>query len=248
MNTLKVGGFVPFTTIDFPGENAACVVFCKGCPWRCPYCQNAKLQTDSNVDGTTSWAHVLSKRRDRQNFLTGVVFSGGEPLAQRELKDAIQDVRLLGFKVGLHTGGAYPEMLRELLCEQAGPSLLQEPLCEQAGQSLLLDWVGLDVKTGFDSYDALTDCAGSSDAVKKCLNLLIESGVAFECRTTVHPALVQPEQVFEIAEYLHQRGVKEYKLQRCYDTDRKPMHSPCFEPETIKTLQGLYPGIAERLM
>jgi anaerobic ribonucleoside-triphosphate reductase activating protein len=176
---------------------------------------------------------VLSKIRDRQNFLTGVVFSGGEPLAQRELKEAIKDVRLLGFKVGLHTGGAYPDLLKELLGEQSTRSLL--------------DWVGLDVKTGFDYYDALTGCAGSSDSVKKCLDILVESCVDFECRTTVHPVLVQPEQVLKIARFLHQRGVKEYKLQRCYDTDRRPMQSPCFEPEMIQTLQSLYPDIAERL-
>jgi anaerobic ribonucleoside-triphosphate reductase activating protein len=160
------------------------------------------------------------------------VFSGGEPLAQRELKDAIQDVRGLGLRVGLHTGGAYPELLGELLNNQAGVSLI--------------DWVGLDVKTAFSSYDLLTGCAGSSELVKKCLNLLIESNVAFECRTTVHPALVKPEQVFEIAEYLHKRGVKAYKLQRCYDTDRKPMPSQCFAPEFVE-IQNLYPDIAERL-
>src|SRR5262245_6611451 len=31
---LRVGGFVPFTSTDYPGALAA-VVFCQGCPWRC---------------------------------------------------------------------------------------------------------------------------------------------------------------------------------------------------------------------
>jgi len=31
---LKIGGVLPFTTIDYPGHLAT-VVFCQGCPWRC---------------------------------------------------------------------------------------------------------------------------------------------------------------------------------------------------------------------
>ena len=40
---LKVGGFVPLSTADWPGRLVA-VVFCQGCPWRCGYCHNPHLQ------------------------------------------------------------------------------------------------------------------------------------------------------------------------------------------------------------
>ena len=40
--SLRVGGLVPLTSIDFPGELAA-VVFTQGCPWRCVYCHNPEL-------------------------------------------------------------------------------------------------------------------------------------------------------------------------------------------------------------
>jgi pyruvate formate lyase activating enzyme len=177
----------------------------------------------------------LSKIRTRQAFLEGVVFSGGEPLAQVELKRAIEDVKRLGFRVGLHTGGAYPERLKELV---AGTKETDLPL---------VDWVGLDVKTGFSNYDLLTGVSGSADAVVKSLDILLESRVDLECRTTVHPAFVQPEHIFEIAEFLSQRGVRVYKLQRCYDTNRAPMPSPCFEAEFLKSIQRIYPDVAERL-
>ena len=40
--SLRVGGFVPFTSTDYPDALAA-VVFCQGCPWRCGYCHNPHL-------------------------------------------------------------------------------------------------------------------------------------------------------------------------------------------------------------
>ena len=40
--SLRVGGFVPFTTTDYPDALAA-VVFCQGCPWQCGYCHNPHL-------------------------------------------------------------------------------------------------------------------------------------------------------------------------------------------------------------
>ena len=42
-----LGGIQPFTTIDYPNKLAA-VFFSKGCPLRCPYCQNPSLQQVSN--------------------------------------------------------------------------------------------------------------------------------------------------------------------------------------------------------
>ncbi len=40
--TLRVGGLVPLTTLDYPGL-LACVLFCQGCAWRCRYCHNPEL-------------------------------------------------------------------------------------------------------------------------------------------------------------------------------------------------------------
>ena len=39
---LKIGGFVPFSTTDYP-DHLSAVVFCQGCPWRCGYSHNAHL-------------------------------------------------------------------------------------------------------------------------------------------------------------------------------------------------------------
>ena len=138
----RVGGLTPFTTIDFPGQLAT-VVYLQGCPWRCRYCHNGHL-LDSGGAAETGWGEVMEFLRQRRGLLDAVVFSGGEPTAQSALPRAVQQVRDLGFRVGLHTSGSYPRRLARLL-----PAL---------------DWVGLDIKALPEDYAALTGVEDSGPA------------------------------------------------------------------------------------
>ncbi|PKO61543.1 MAG: anaerobic ribonucleoside-triphosphate reductase activating protein, partial [Betaproteobacteria bacterium HGW-Betaproteobacteria-17] len=139
--TLHVGGLTPLSTTDWPGMLAA-VVFCQGCPWRCGYCHNPDL-IPARGDHEIPWEDVLAFLRRRRGLLDGVVFSGGEPTAQAGLLDAMREVRELGFKIGLHTGGMYPQRLAAVLP--------------------LVDWVGLDVKAPFADYPRVTSVTGSGE-------------------------------------------------------------------------------------
>ena len=124
---LLIGGLLPFTTIDYPGCLAA-VLFCQGCPWRCRYCHNRHLLPQKG-GSALPWQDVLALLERRQGLLDALVFSGGEATLQAALPEAMRRVRAMGFKVGLHTAGPYPERLRECLP--------------------LLDWVGMDLKAPF---------------------------------------------------------------------------------------------------
>ena len=93
---LLVGGVTRMTTIDFP-DCLSAVVFIKGCPWKCVYCQNEDLQSREMNEGD------------------GYVSSGGEPCVDPALPDAIKRVKEKGYKIGLHTGGMYPRRLRAIL-------------------------------------------------------------------------------------------------------------------------------------
>nr|WP_320049116.1 anaerobic ribonucleoside-triphosphate reductase activating protein [uncultured Desulfuromonas sp.] len=166
-STLQVGGLTRCTTIDFPGELAA-VVYCQGCPWHCHYCHNAALipeQSDEQLD----WQQVVNFIHQRRGLLDGIVFSGGEPTAQPVLLVAMREVKQLGMKVALHTNGAYPERLHELL-----------PLC---------DWVGMDLKAPFADYQHITGCPVSGKQAQQSAELLRDSGVDHQFRTTVDPWL-----------------------------------------------------------
>tara|TARA_R110002167_G_scaffold1270_6_gene5399 strand:+ start:4382 stop:4978 length:597 start_codon:yes stop_codon:yes gene_type:complete len=188
-----VGGFNPLTSIDYPGELAA-VVFCQGCPWRCRYCHNAELLPAKSC-GELQWSALLNQLEDRRGLLDAIVFSGGEPTAQRALFSAIEQVRQLGFKVGLHTAGAYPERLRELLP--------------------LLDWVGLDIKALPTSYDLITGVTGSGGLAWESAHILANSPLAYQVRLTQHPLLTSDAEIEQIKNMLSMLGVDELKVQQC---------------------------------
>ncbi|MET0268131.1 MAG: anaerobic ribonucleoside-triphosphate reductase activating protein [Duganella sp.] len=197
---LNAGGFTPFSASDFPGKLAA-VVFVQGCAWRCGYCHNPGLQVRKG--GRLAWSSLMEVLRRRAGLLDAVVFSGGEPTTDPALPAAMAAVRELGFQVGLHTACLYPQRLRAVLP--------------------LVDWVGFDIKAPFEHYAAITGAQGSGDKARTCAELILASGVDYECRTTVHPAQLPPDMLRQLAHTLAAMGVQHYILQEfratgCADT------------------------------
>ncbi len=188
---LRIGGFVRLSSCDWPGELAA-TVFCQGCPWCCRYCHNPHL-LPADQPGKIPWPSVLDFMRRRVGLLDGLVFSGGEPTLQQGLAAAMREVRGLGFGVGLHTAGPYPERLAALLP--------------------LIDWVGFDAKAPFDDYSRITSVPGSGERARESLLRVLASGVAYEVRTTVHPALLDATMLYKLADTLTELGVRHYTLQ-----------------------------------
>ena len=193
-------------------------MFCQGCPWDCAYCHNGHLRTADcagdaaestgakrgavgDVTGDTvalSWSSVLAFLGSRVGLLDGLVFSGGEPTLQRDLSAAMQQVRALGFRIGLHTAGPYPDRLADLLP--------------------LVDWVGFDVKAPFDDYAQVTGVPHSGDRARASLRHVLDSGVAYEVRTTVHPALLDAPALHRLADSIAEMGVEHYALQAFQST------------------------------
>jgi anaerobic ribonucleoside-triphosphate reductase activating protein len=188
---LKVGGVTPFSATDYPGKIAA-VIFVQGCPWRCGYCHNPHLQ-NRNDSGPLAWTKVRSLLRRRVGLIDAVVFSGGEPTLDAALADAMRQAREFGFAIGLHTAGAYPRRLTEVLP--------------------LVDWVGIDIKAMPSAYDAITGISDSAAPAFASAQAVLASGVAHEFRSTVHPALHSPHDILTLAQTLSAMGVRNYALQ-----------------------------------
>ncbi len=189
--TLRVGGFVPFTSTDYP-DALASVVFCQGCPWRCGYCHNPHL-IPPRGDDERDFPRIVAWLATRRGLLDAVVFSGGEPTAHAGLANAIDAVRALGFAIGLHTSGAYPRRLARLLPK--------------------IDWVGIDVKAPVADYATVTGVLGSGVAALASLDLVRDAGIAYEVRTTVHPTLTPPALLEQLARELSARGIERWILQ-----------------------------------
>lgn len=188
---LRVGGFVPLTTLDYPGL-LACVLFCQGCAWRCRYCHNPQLIAPRS-EHEIPWSRIMDFLKRRQGLLQGVVFSGGEATLQGGIVPAMEEVRQLGFRVGLHSAGIKPWAF--------------------AWAAKAADWVGFDIKALPEDAELITGVSGSGKANWRSLEHLLASGVDYECRTTVHWHLLDAERLWKIAKRLHSFGVEQFAVQ-----------------------------------
>ena len=210
LSDICVAGITPFTTIDFPGRLAG-VFYLQGCSWRCRYCYNSEfwplpdLQAGMPSSGQTiPLEKILHFLDSRKGHLDGIVFSGGEPTIHEHLPAWMKAVKDMGFEIGLHTGGMIPERLEQVL-----------PFC---------NWVGLDIKAPFHLYEKVTLVAGSGDKVRQSVEFVLASGVAYEFRTTFHPAVLSEGDVLGMARELAKKGCKRYALQMFH-------HDHCFDKE-----------------
>lgn len=202
MQQLTLGGLCRFSSVDWPGRLCA-VLFVQGCPWRCGYCHNPGLQ--ARQPAGPGWDEVLAWLPSRRGLLDGVVFSGGEPLLDTALPEALRRVRELGFATGLHTAGIYPDRLRAVLP--------------------LLDWVGLDLKAALDeagSYGRISAAPGAWQDASSSLALVLDAhrqrALAYECRTTWHPDWLDTEELLRLAGQLREREVRHWVLQEARPT------------------------------
>ncbi|MDW2958451.1 MAG: anaerobic ribonucleoside-triphosphate reductase activating protein [Alphaproteobacteria bacterium] len=204
MREIQIGGLVSFTTIDYPGRLAA-VLFLVGCPLRCAYCSNPHLLSPG--DGEYAPDKVSEWLRTRVGKLEAVVFSGGEALMQGDTTiEYMRTVRDMGFKIGLHTNGFYPDVLRRAID--------------------VIDWVGLDFKATCGMYPALTGQGVAYENMLRSLDILIEAKKDFEVRITCDPRYIDKDNLMEIMGILGARGVQNVAIQK---------YIPHFEDENNQT-------------
>lgn len=191
-DSLVVAGLTPMTTLDYP-DHLACVVFTQGCPLRCGYCHNPQMLPRTPQADAPDWPQVRHFLEKRCGLLQAVVFSGGEPTAQAALLPAVDEVQAMGFKVALHTSGINPSRLEKLLPQ--------------------LSWVGLDIKATPADYTRICGREGVANKASSSLQLLLESEVELEVRTTLHPLDFNETNLQQLLQWLQQQGVKRLVLQ-----------------------------------
>jgi pyruvate formate lyase activating enzyme len=209
-NHLFVGGVVSFTTLDYPGCLSV-VIFLQGCSWRCVYCHNRHLQSVLPEE-SLPWEDIINLLKTREGLVEAVVFSGGEPLLQENLLDAIMYVRDMKFKIGLHTSGAFPSRFAKVLP--------------------FVDWVGFDVKHRFENYQEITNIRNSGALARESLNLLIASGVDFEVRMTLYEK-IETSAIIEALKEISALGVRTVALQKCRDKKENVVEHPIFSDKLL---------------
>ncbi len=208
---MKIFGLQKMTLLDFPGH-VACTVFLGGCDFRCPYCHNFEL-ADGTAKPVMDEEEFLSFLKKRQGLLDGVAITGGEPCLYKDLPELVKKIRELGFMVKLDSNGYHPQLLKQILDEK------------------LIDYAAMDIKNSPEKY-AVTCGVESVDmnTIRTSINLLMESGIDYEFRTTVVEEFHEAADFEEMGKMI--RGAKRYFLQSFTDRDSVPfgnLHAPSKE-------------------
>ncbi len=162
---MKIGGLIKFTLIDFPGRPAA-VVFTQGCNFRCRYCHNPELVYPHLYMEPMPQEELFAFLTRRQGTLEGVVVTGGEPTIHADLLDFMAQIKAMGFALKLDTNGTRPEVLREAYARK------------------LVDYVAMDLKAPLEKYALITGVDFNPAVLKESMQLIVQSGVPYEFRTT----------------------------------------------------------------
>ena len=229
---VPIAGIQALTTIDFPGKISA-VFFTKGCPWQCRYCHNPSLRL-LDTDNLLSGDYVKEFLRKRIGYLEGVVISGGEPTIHASLPRLLTWIRGLGYATALHTNGCFPEMLYLLIKKR------------------LVNYVALDIKAPPKAYDRITQGLNTGVAVAKSIEIILSSGIAYEFRTTYHPALLSDQDLMDIVHAIARAGAKNFFFQ-CFrsegviDTELAASGNVIAIPEpVVEESRRLFPEFAVR--
>jgi len=194
---IQVGGLQRSTLIDYPGRVAA-TVFLTGCNFRCPWCYNSELVLPEKIkkQPRISERHFFDFLKKRKGLLEGVCLTGGEPTINKDLPEFCRKIKKLGYLVKLDTNGSNPEMLKKLISEK------------------LIDYVAMDIKAPlaqFPKYDKATGIKVNLEKIKKSIELIKDSGIDYEFRTTVLPGIHTKEDILKIAKNIS--PAKRYYLQ-----------------------------------
>jgi pyruvate formate lyase activating enzyme len=188
---MKIGGFLKISLIDYPGKISS-VVFTKGCPFRCPYCHNKDLVLE-NPKNKVLESQIFNFLKERKGKIDAVVISGGEPTIQEDLLEFIKKIKTLGFLVKLDTSGINPEVIEELL------------------KNNLLNYIAMDIKNSFEKYKKTIKAPFDPKRIKESINLIINSSIDYEFRTTLVDELHKEEDILKMAKKI--KGAKLYVLQ-----------------------------------
>ncbi len=224
---MNIAGFQPLSLTDYPGILSS-IVFTQGCPFRCAYCHNPEListTTPASVSEDVVFDHLQKNRK----MLEGVCITGGEPTIQAGLREFIERVKSMGFLVKLDTNGVHPRVVRSFL---------------EAG---IIDYVAMDLKNVWSRYVDVVR-TGTDAVVKNCretFQLIRDSGVAHEFRTTICPGVHTEEDFMEMGSYLRAGEswyIQETRLGNTLDPDL-PSSIPFSVPNLVTQLKEAYPSV-----
>jgi pyruvate formate lyase activating enzyme len=189
---MRIGGIHKVSLIDYPGEICA-VVFCQGCNFRCPYCHNPELVNKDLFKECIPEERIISFLSDRIGKLDAVTVTGGEPTIQNDLPNFLKEIKNMGYLVKIDTNGSMPGVLEKIIAEKS------------------VDYIAMDIKGPLGRYGEITNGFFSTNNIEESINLIMDSKLRYEFRTTIVDSLLKEEEIIAIGKLV--RKAKRYALQ-----------------------------------
>ena len=190
---MKLAGLQKTSVIDFP-DQISTVVFTQGCNFYCPYCHNSQLiPLEIPAGELMPEEYFFDFLKQRKKLLDGVTITGGEPLLQPDLKEFIFKIKKdYNLKLKLDTNGSNTAELKKLIDAE------------------LIDYLAVDIKFSWSNYSQLAP-EGLVSEIKNSVQMIIDSELDYEFRTTAVPGLHDEEEIAKIAHQI--KGADKYFIQ-----------------------------------
>ena len=196
---MAIVGIDKLSLLDYE-DKVSVVLFSKACNMRCPFCHNGEAVLGASKDDEIDFNEILDFLKTRTGLVDAVVFTGGEPTLEPDLKVKIKAVRDLGFLIKLDTNGTNPEIVESLLDEG------------------LVDYVAMDIKNSPSLYK---ETCGTSNIklenIKKSIAIIMAKAPDYEFRTTL---VKEFHERMDYASFLNLiKGAKRIFLQKFVDRE-----------------------------
>ena len=204
---MAIVGIDKLSLLDYE-DKVSVVLFSQTCNMRCPFCHNGEAILGASKEDEIGFNEILDFLKTRRGLIDAVVFTGGEPTLENDLKVKIKAVRDLGFLIKLDTNGTNPEIVNNLLDEG------------------LVDYVAMDIKNCPSLYAETVGlkCVNIEN-IKKSISIIMKKAPDYEFRTTL---VKEFHEKMDYQEFLNLiKGAKRLFLQKFVDREgciKKGLH------------------------
>lgn len=192
---IEIKGMIESSFLDWDGKIVS-TLYVPNCNFRCPFCHNWELIMHPEKFNAKLFEEIKAFLTQNRDFIDGICLTGGEPALYSDLIEYLKKIKDLGMMVKLDTNGSVPKMIENVFDHD------------------IISYIAMDIKAPLEpmAYNRLAGAKVKLENIKHTIDLIMNSGVDYEFRTTVVPTMLDDNDILEIARSIE--GAKKYVLQQ----------------------------------
>lgn len=195
---MKIIATQPSSLIEWPGH-LSYTIFIAGCNLLCPFCYVPHLILEESYKNIKEIEQekILQDLAERTGFVDAVCITGGEPTMHPELLQFLQKIKQqTNLPIRLETNGTNPNIIQQLI------------------ENKLIDSLALDIKNSKEKYQSTAGKEINLENIEKTINLIKDSNIGHEIRTTLVPELHELADIENIVNWLKEKQINKLVLQQ----------------------------------